>query len=56
MTIPAPISDKGIVTTGISTARKLPRNRKITTTTMTTAWASENLTSSIEAWMNRVES
>ena len=49
MMIPAPISDSGIVTTGISTARRLPRNRKITPITMTTAAASVNLTSSIEA-------
>ena len=49
MMIPAPTSDSGIVTTGISTARKLPRNRKITPMTMTTAAARVDLTSSIEA-------
>ena len=49
MIIPAPTSDSGIVTIGISTARKLPRNRKITMTTMTTAEPSEDLTSSIDA-------
>ena len=37
MIMPAPISDSGIVTIGITTDRKLPRNRKITMTTMTTA-------------------
>ena len=56
MMMPAPTSDSGIVTIGISTERKLPRNRKITTTTMTTAWPSVDFTSSIEAWMNLVES
>ena len=30
MIVPAPTSDSGIVTTGINTERKLPRNRKIT--------------------------
>ena len=54
--VPAPISDSGIVTIGITTERTLPRNRKITTTTMTTAWPRLILTSSIEAWMNFVES
>ena len=33
----APISDTGIVTSGISTARQLRRNRKITSTTSSTA-------------------
>jgi hypothetical protein len=56
MTMPAPTNDSGIVTTGISTARKLPRNRKITTTTISTASPKVILTSSIEAWMKRVES
>ncbi len=37
MMMPAPTSDKGIVTIGISTERKLPRNRKITATTIKTA-------------------
>ena len=49
MIMPAPISDSGIVTIGITTERRLPRNRKITMTTMTTAKPSENWTSSIEA-------
>ena len=56
MIMPAPTSDRGIVTIGISTARKLPRNRKMTTTTMTTACPSVICTSSIEAWIKRVES
>ena len=56
MMMPAPINDSGIVTIGISTERKLPRNRKITATTIATAWPKENCTSSIEAWMKRVES
>ena len=30
MMIPAPTSDSGMVTIGITTARRLPRNRKIT--------------------------
>ena len=32
-----PISDSGMVTTGMMTARKVPRNRKITAITITTA-------------------
>ena len=49
MIIPAPIKDSGIVTIGITTERRLPRNRKMTTTTITTAEPSEDSTSSIEA-------
>jgi len=56
MMIPAPINDRGIVTIGIKTERKLPRNRKMTATTIRTAWPSDQRTSSIEDWMNRVES
>src|SRR3546814_1861297 len=41
-----PTSDSGIVTTGISTARRDPRNRKITTTTMRIASISVCVTSS----------
>ena len=52
----APISDSGIVTTGISTERSVPRKRKMTTTTMPIASARVRITSSIEAWMKRVES
>ena len=37
--VPAPISDSGMVTIGISTVRIEPRNRKITTTTTPTAMA-----------------
>ena len=48
--------DSGMVTTGISTERNEPRNRKITTMTMPTASASVRSTSSIEDSMNSVES
>ena len=44
-----PTIESGMVTTGISTERAEPRNRKMTTITIAT-------TSSIEDWMNRVES
>ena len=47
-----PISDSGMVTTGMMTARKVPRNRKITAITITTASTSVSLTSSIEALTN----
>ena len=53
--VPAPISDSGMVTIGITTLRRLPRNKKITATTMATAEASDALTSLIEARMNKVE-
>ena len=43
-----PISESGMVTTGIITERNEARNRKITTTTMTTAAARVFSTSSIE--------
>ena len=43
MMIPAPINDRGIVTIGIKTERKLPRNRKMTATTIRTAWPSDQL-------------
>ena len=56
MMIPAPTRDSGMVTIGISTERKLPRKRKITTTTIPTAKPSEVSTSSIEAVINLVES
>ena len=56
MMMPAPVSDKGIVTIGIATERGVPKNRKITMMTMTTAEASVLSTSSIEAWMNFVAS
>ena len=54
--MPPPMIDSGIVTTGISTDRSEPRNRKITTMTIATASISVLRTSSIEDWMNRVES
>ena len=43
-----PISESGMVTTGISTERNEARKRKITTTTIMTASASVFSTSSIE--------
>ena len=43
-----PISDSGMVTTGMTTERNEARNRKITTTTMRTAWPRVFSTSSIE--------
>ena len=48
--------ESGIVTTGMSTERIEPRNRKITTMTMPTASIKVLVTSSIEDWMNLVES
>jgi len=51
-----PISESGIVTIGISVERRLPRKRKMTTTTMTAASISVRATSSIDARMNSVES
>jgi len=56
ISVAAPISDSGMVTTGMTTERKLPRKRKMMTTTMTIASPSVHWTSSIEAWMKRVES
>ncbi len=44
-----PINDSGIVMTGITTARRLPRNRKMTTMTIATASMSVRMTSSIDA-------
>ena len=51
-----PISDSGMVTTGMITDRSEARNRKITTTTIRTASVSVFSTSSIDDWMNLVES
>ena len=51
-----PISDSGIVTTGIITERNEPRKRKMTNTTISTASAMVLNTSSIEALINLVES
>ena len=56
MSMQPPMIESGIVTTGISTERIEPRNRKITMMTMPTASISVVCTSSIEDWMNRVES
>ncbi len=56
MMMPAPIRDSGMVTTGIATERTLPRNRKITTTTIASASTSVRITSLIEELMNFVES
>ena len=54
MKLAAPMMDSGMVTIGISTDRKEPRNRKMTTMTMATASSSVFTTSSMEAWMKRV--
>ncbi|MNC84221.1 hypothetical protein D3C75_1386460 [compost metagenome] len=51
-----PIIDNGMVTTGISTERKAPRNRNTTTMTISTASPRVLITSSMEAWMNSVAS
>ncbi len=51
-----PIIDNGMVTTGISTVRSEPRNRKTTTMTITAASARVFTTSSMDAWMNSVAS
>ncbi|MNK78232.1 hypothetical protein D3C87_978540 [compost metagenome] len=51
-----PIIDSGMVTTGITTERRAPRNRNTTTITISTASNRVFTTSSIEAWMNRVAS
>ena len=45
-----------MVTIGISVERRLPRNRKITTMTISAASSSVFSTSSIEALMNLVAS
>ena len=51
-----PISDSGIVTTGMSTDRNEPRNSRMTTMTMVTASPMVLKTSSIEALIVSVES
>ena len=56
ISVQTPISDSGIVITGITTLRSEARNRKITTTTISTASPSVFSTSSIEDWMNLVKS
>ena len=52
MIVPAPISDSGMVTTGIATERGVPRNRKMTTMTISTASPSVHSTSLIDDLMN----
>ena len=47
----APMSEIGMATTGMSTERTEPRNRKMTTTTMSSVSASVFSTSSIASWM-----
>ena len=54
--VPAPMIESGMVTIGITTERIEPRNRKMTMMTISTASASVITTSSIDAWMKRVES
>ena len=56
MTKKVPISDSGMAIKGITTARRLPRNRKITMETMTSDWIRVFTTSSIELLMNIVPS
>ncbi|MGY3360645.1 hypothetical protein ACVWZK_007308 [Bradyrhizobium sp. GM0.4] len=56
ISVQTPIIDNGMVTTGMMTERNDARNRKITTITMITASPSVFSTSSIEDWMNLVES
>ncbi len=51
-----PISDSGMVTTGMITERNEARNRKMTTTTMPTAWIRVFSTSLIDERMKLVES
>ena len=52
----APISEIGIATTGMSTARNEPRKRKITMMTIRSVSDSVLSTSSIASWMYAVES
>ena len=51
-----PTSDKGMAMTGTKTARKLPKNRKITTVTMSKASSKVLTTSAMEVLMKSVES
>ncbi len=51
-----PTSDSGMATMGIAVARTLPRNRKMTTVTMTRASASVLMTSRMELRTNMVVS
>ena len=52
MTRAAAMMDTGIVTAGISVARSVPRNRKITMSTSTSVSDSANTTFSSDAAMN----
>jgi hypothetical protein len=52
----APTSEMGMATTGTSTDRAEPRNRKMTTITMSSVSASVCSTSSMASWMYLVES
>ena len=56
MAVKVPTIDTGIATAGISVARRLPRNTKMTMITSPKAMASEIATSRIESLMNREES
>ena len=49
-----PISDRGMATTGMMTARKVPRNRKITAVTISSAWIRVFTTSRMDAVTNFV--
>ena len=51
-----PIRDKGTATAGIRAARTEPRERNMTTSTMSTASSRVLNTSSIESWMNTLAS
>ncbi len=51
-----PTSDSGMAMTGMMTARRLPRNRKITTVTMRSDSPNVFRTSTIDVLMNAVES
>jgi hypothetical protein len=52
----APTSEIGIATIGMSTDRNEPRNRKITTITMSSVSDSVRSTSPMASWMYSVES
>ncbi len=51
-----PISDSGMAITGMMTARRLPRKRKMTTVTMTSDSTNVFTTSVMDVLMNSVES
>jgi hypothetical protein len=51
-----PTSDSGMAITGMMTARRLPRKRKMTTVTMTSDSANVFTTSEMDVLMNSVES